>query len=198
MTIPDQVRLKRCLTGQEDVARVSTLSREDAKVLVDAAWWSDLEPLIRDVADEPDRHWNWRQLVSVYQNKPYFRAVCVKTADGAVQAAMLFRVNALSAIEAGRGVVFVDRLATAPRNRDKLVKNPMFRGAGGGLLTYAAAVSYSLGFSGRLNLFPIANEQFYLDRGFVRTGVTQDGETLFELPAAVALSLLQSRGLLDA
>lgn len=197
MIVPDQVRLMRCLTGHEEVACVMTLTREDAKTLINAAWWTGLGPTLRNVADEPDRHWDWRQLVSMHQNKPFFRAACIKSADGAIQAAMLFRVDALSALDDGQRAIFVDRLATAPRNRDELVKNPLFRGAGGGLLTYAAALSYSLGFAGRLNLFPIANERFYADRGFVKTDVTKDDETLFELPATVALSVLQKRGLID-
>jgi hypothetical protein len=195
---PSKVRLTRCLSGEQETARIDVLLREDAKKLINGAWWLGLDQTIRDPQKEPDRHWDWRHLVSMYQNKPFFRTVCVKTADGAVQAAMLFRVDARSALDADERALFVDRLATAPRNRDWLVRSPVYRGAGSGLLSYATAVSYSLGFGGRVNLFPIAHEEFYLSRGFVQTHVEQDGDPLFELPAKAALSQLIERGLLDA
>lgn len=197
MEVPSRVRLTRCSSGQEEIAQIETLSREAAKNLIDATWWGDLGPTLRQPANEPDRKWEWRALVSVYRNKPYFRAVCVKTTDGEIQAAMLFCVDALSALDDGERAIFVDRLATAPRNRDGLVANPLFRGAGIGLLTYAVAASYSLGFSGRVNLFPIAHEGFYLNRGFLRTETVQDDEGLYELPASAALQLLQERGLVN-
>jgi hypothetical protein len=195
MELPSLLRLTRCSTGREEVARIARLDREEAKRLIDETWWAELGSTLSDPALEPDHHWNWTKLVSVYRNKPYFRAVCVKTTDEAVQAAMLFRVDALSALAAAQKAVFVDRLATAPRNRDTLVDNPAFRGAGSGLLTYAVAVSYSLGFSGTVNLFPIAHEEFYLDLGFQRTEIIEDDERLFELPATAGLQLLQQRGL---
>ncbi len=194
---PNRLRLSKCATGQEVLASVEVLSREDAKNFVNAVWWAELGPTLQDPVDEPDRHWDWRQLVSIHQNKPYFRAVCVKTADGAIQAAMLFRVDAKSALDEGERAIHVDRLATAPRNRDWLVSSPAYRRAGGGLLDYATAVSYSLGLSGRVNLYPIAGEEFYVDRGFVPTDATHEDETLFELPATVAMSMLKQRGLID-
>jgi hypothetical protein len=198
MIVPDQVRLTQCSTGREELARIVRLTREDAKTLIDGSWWTDLGPTRASLTDQPDRHWDWRQLVSVNQNRPYTQAYCIKTADGAVQGALLLRVDVWSALESGERAVFVDRLATAPRNRDELVTDPAFRGVGTGLLTYAIALSYSLGFSGRVNLFPVANEQFYGDLGFAATAMTSEGETLFELPATNALSILHDRGLLDA
>jgi hypothetical protein len=60
-----------------------------------------------------------------------------------------------------------------------------------------AAVSYSLGFSGRLNLIAVANEPFYCALGFVDAGEVKDGESLLELPAKAALSMLTQRGLFD-
>ena len=194
---PKRVRLTRCATGQQELAEITRLNREDAKNLIDAAWWMKLGLTLGDPADEVDRHWKWRQLVSAYQNKWWAQAICVKSSDGAVQAAALFQVNGLSVLEVDQGAVFLDRLATAPRNRDTLVKSPLFRGGGRGLLLHAVAFSYSLGFSGRLNLFPVANEDFYLDLGFVPTDVIQDDEPLFELPAAAALSVLKQRGLIN-
>ena len=197
MELPKHVRLTRCSTNREELATFERLDREDAKNLIQSIWWTDLASTLRDPADEPDRHWDWRQLVSHYRNKPYFNTVCVKTADGAIQGAMIFRVDALSVLEGNERAVFVDRLATAPRNREGLVEMPSFRGTGIGLLTYAVAVSYSLGFSGRVNLLAIAHEGFYVGRGFLRTDIIQEGERLYEVPASTAVDLLRQRGLIN-
>ena len=107
-------------------------------------------------------------------------------------------VSDLTAFVQSERAIFVDRLATVPRNRQGLVKTPVFRGAGNGLLTYAIALSYSLGFSGRVNLIPVANEEFYTQRGFLPTNVAMDEDVVFEIPADQALDFLQDRGLFDA
>lgn len=110
---------------------------------------------------------------------------------------MLFRVDALSALSEGHQAVFIDRLAAAPRNRAALVESPVFRGGGTGLLIHAVAQSYSLGFGGRVNLFPIANEPFYTERGFRPTNTVAGDDVLFELPTEAAIELLVARGLID-
>lgn len=196
MELPKQARITRCSTNTIELAAIQTLNREDAKNLIDAVWWKDVGNTTSNPKDEPDRKWKWRELISAYQNKPYFRAVCLKTADQAIQAAILYRVDALSALELGQKAVFVDRLAVAPRNRDNLAEAPVFRGGGSGLIAYAAAVSYSLGFSGRINLFAVANEEFYEHRGFVDTGTIVENEILLELPTSSAVTMLQERGLI--
>lgn len=127
-----------------------------------------------------------------------FQAKCVKTDDGGIQSALLFRVDAMSAISPREPAIFIDRLATAPQNRDNLVSAPVLRGSGTGMLIYTIALSYSLGFGGIVNLFPIANEQFYIRLGFEPTGVTEGVDALFELPATAANALLVERGLIDA
>lgn len=197
MDLPAIVELTRCASGAKEQARIETLDRETAKTGIDGSWWKDLPATLRDADDEPDRHWEWRVIVSKFQNKPYFQSKCITTKDDSIQAAMLFRVDALSALAAGQRAVFVDRLATAPQNRDKLVKDPVFRGGGMGLLVYAVALSYSLGFEGRVNLIPVANEGFYMRLGFQSTDVTEGEDVLFELSAVSAIGLLKARGLID-
>jgi hypothetical protein len=193
---PRVVRLFSCATDEVVVAAIQTLHREDAKRLIDGDWWTSLGPTLRDPVNEPDRHWRWRELVSKTQNKPYFRAACVKTPEDKIEGAMLLRLDVSSVLEQGKPSILIDRLATAPRHRVGLVEHPQFRGGGEGLLFYAIALSYSLGLSGRVSLFPIANARFYLDRGFVRTDIIEEEETLFELPAATAVFKLQERGLI--
>lgn len=198
MELPTKVHLKRCDSGEIEVARFVTLMRDTANKAIDLTWWQDFPGALRPLNDEPDSDWDWRRIVSHHQNKPYFRATSVQTDDGAVQAAMLFQVNALSATLDGERAVYIDRLASAPWNRDKLAANPVFRGAGTGLLRYAILVSYSLGFSGRVNLTPIANEDWYVNRGFSQTDVLRKGERVFEISAEEAIRRLAEERFIDA
>lgn len=197
MPLPTLVELTFCASGEKEPARIETLDREAAKTHIDIDWWNDLTSTLRDPADEPDRHWKWRVILSAVQNKPFFHAKCVKTINNAIQAAMLFRVDQMSVLSKGMRAVFVDRLATAPRNRENLVETPIFRGGGTGLLVYAIAQSYFLGFEGRVSLFPVANEDFYSKMGFIPTDELVGDDRLFELPAERALDSLRTRGLID-
>lgn len=197
MEAPTRFRITRCLSQTVEIANIVTISREEAKIQIDAVWWTGLENALHDPDDEPDSHWEWSTLLSKSQNRPYFRAVGVQTDDAKIQAAMLFRVDARSALQTGQMAVFIDRLAAAPWNRKNLVPAPVYRGGCEALLAYSVAISHSLGFSGRVNLFPVANETFYSGRGFVPTSVIVEGETLFELPADAARAILEKRGLLN-
>jgi hypothetical protein len=197
MDLPAKVSLTRCDTGAAEVANIETLSRETAKNHIDLQWWNNLGSTLADPQDEPDSHWEWREIVSKVQSKRFFASKCVRTEDQAVQAAILFQVDAKSVLETGEKAIFVDRLATAPRNRGKLVQRPVFRGAGTGLLSYAIAQSYSLGFGGRVNLFAIANEEFYTQMGLLPTSISKDEMQLFELPASTAFRILKEKGLID-
>lgn len=197
MDLPDKVNLTRCDTGVEELALIKTMTREDAKNYIDGQWWEGLGSTLTDPNEEPDRHWRWREILSTYQNKPFFRSKCVWTKDEAIQAAILLRVDALSALDPGERAVFVDRLAAAPKNRHKLMQNPVFRGAGTGLMHHSIALSYSLGYKGRVNLFAVANEEFYTQLGFKPTEYTQNEDVLLELPTTTAMRILKERGLID-
>jgi len=198
MGLPTKLLLTHCQTQETVLATIQRLDREEAKDRIDQRWWRDLADTKTDPQDEPDSHWQWRAIDSTCQNKPYFRAVAAKTQDGQIQAAMVYRVDAKSVLERGEKAVYVDRLATAPRNRDTLMEAPVYRGGGSGLLVVAVAQSYSLGFQGRLNLVPIANLAWYENCGFVPTEVETNDGFLYELPKDRALELLQRKGLLDA
>ena len=197
MDVPTKLALFDCKSGHDSIARIETLTREAAKIGV-APWWNGLENLVGIPDDQPDSEWDWVYLISVtIQNKPLRRAVCVRTGDGMIQGAMLYRLDAKSLFEPGKGAVFVDRIATAPHNREGLVGTPKYRGVGDGLLAYAVAESVYYGHECRVNLFPIANLEFYTQRGFRPTPeVTGDGDILYELPATEGKAILKKRGVL--
>ncbi len=61
----------------------------------------------------------------------------------------------------------------------------------------AVRQSFILGLEGRVNLFAAGQEQFYLDRGFVRTEIVHDEMSLFELPRSAAMEYLTEKGNLE-
>ena len=197
MELPTSIRLTCCTSGKEEIAAIETLNREVAKLRIDSEWWSNLGNTIRNPRSEPDSEWRWRQIVSTYQNKPNYLAKCIKTTDGLIQAAVVYRVDAMSAIEPAQRAVFVEWLASAPKNREILMKTPRYRGAGTGLLLFAIAQSYFLGFSGRVNLNAVANIEYYLGQGFIQTNIGDDDNVVFEIPASTAIRRLKERGLID-
>lgn len=198
MELPTRMRLEACASGETKIAEINGLCREAAKHRIDGEWWNDQLETLRPLDQEPDCHWNWCQIISSYQNKPMYAARCVQTSDGLIQGAMLLRRKVNSVLEPGEPAVFIDRLATAPWNRDNLAKLPNYRGIGTGFVLYAIVLSYSQGYCGRVNLQAVASEDFYAKQGFEPTTIQQDGEIVWEIPAVVAQKKLSERGIIDA
>ncbi len=196
VNLPTTVTLLDCRKDENVTASFASLHRERAKESVDNGWWDVSGIPKQKLEEEVDFHWDWTALVSHWQNNPYARAVAVVTPDEAVQGAMIYLVNGKSVLEEEKRAVVIERLAVAPYSREWLTESPYYRGGGTGLLMYAICQSYSLGFGGRVNLFAAGREDFYQDRGFVRTKIVSDEMSLFELPSQVALAALQRKGML--
>jgi len=192
------MRLEVCASGEIEIAQIEHLNREVAKNQIDNEWWDEQLDTLSPLDDEPDSHWKWREIISYYQNDPKWVARCVRTGDGAIQGALLLRKMVKSVLEPGKKAVFIDRVATAPWNRDKLAKTPHFRGVGAGFALYSIVLSYSQGFGGRVNLQAVANEDFHAKQGFEPTAIQQDGEIVWEIRADVAQRKLIERGIIDA
>lgn len=195
--LPTHISLTLCGSGDIQTSEIIRLHRATGRDLIDDVWWNEIDGPIADPKNEPDDRWRWRDIVSYYQNKPSYKAVALQTEDGQVQAAMIYRVGFKSQLEESKFSVYVDRLATAPRNRPNLVKEPVFRGGGTGLLVFAAAQSYFLGQEGRISLVPIANLDWYQSRGFVQTDTEIPDGRIYELPKERAIALLIEKGLLN-
>ncbi len=110
---------------------------------------------------------------------------------------MLVQIVLPSMLDTGQSAVLIERLSTAPRNRDWLALTPSYRGCGTGLFFHAVKISYSLGMLGRVQLVAIAHEDFYLNLGLVKTGKMHDGDFYYELSVSEAYSLLQKQGHFD-
>jgi hypothetical protein len=203
--LPDSYELTDCTTNQKVPARIVRLTRDLAKTKITAVWWTRLGVSRTQRSQEPDHHWNWTKNVGERRQQPYTECGAVQTVDGDVQAAIIYRVDAVSVLdrdELGQPLpaVYCEFLATAPRNRPRLVAFPRYRGAGTGLLLRAMVHSYSLGFGGRINLASLPHpdtEAFYTSFGFLRTGESADDMMIYEMRPPQAQEKLKKAGWLS-
>jgi hypothetical protein len=198
LALPDQVKLYNVQRRRLVRAKLVRLTRELAATGIDGAWWA-IPASKRMREAEGDHHWKWRKLVGLRHNQLTWEALAIQSAGGAIEGAMLYRIDAKSQIDPGQGVVYVDRLATAPRNRLWLVASPKYRGAGSVLLLAAVRHSYALGLGGRVWLTSLPSEQtrdYYHKRGFQVVFEDEDGMIDFELSAVEAQRWLTSEGCL--
>jgi hypothetical protein len=197
VNLPETVTLTDLYRDANVIAKLVTLDRETANFRIDQQWWNVKGVSAERLKKEVDFHWKWKVLISKIQNDPYAKCKGVVLEDGSIQGAMIYRVDAKSTLEPGKKAVYIDRLAVAPQNRNDLIGNPCYRGTGTGLLTFALCQSYLLGFQTRVNLFAAGSEQFYTDRGFVRTRVVHEEMPLYEIPTGVAMKQLTQKGILS-
>lgn len=193
LQLPTQALLTNLHTGMQESLKIVSINREHGAG-IDQAWWNGLGETLVEPGGEPDSEWRWRSLISQRQNKPTFAFIGLTTTDGEIQAAMIYQRGVKSVLHAEKMAVFVDRIATAPRNRHHLVRSPKYSGCGTQLLAYAAAASYLQGAAGRVILIASANEDWYTSRGCVKTDQLTDDGPIFELPAENALRLMTGRG----
>jgi hypothetical protein len=186
--------------NQEVVGKIVELNRQWAYFVIQRKWRQNLtlrEDLpIRAVTEESDYYWNWPRLVRRFYSKA--ECECLGLLIGPrIEGAIIYRVNEQSAIEPGKGAVFVEFLAPAPRNRPSLCVHPRYKYVGTGLLTVAVLHSYQLGLGGRVSLCPVGNSAgFYEERDFLRTKVHKDGMVVYEIPTQVAIERLAKKGVI--
>lgn len=180
-------------------AKLVRLDRELAKMQIDGIWWKiPVSKKLREA--EEDHHWGWRKLVGEIRNNANWEAMAIQRTSGAVEGAVLYRIDAKSQLEKGKGSVYVERIATAPQNRAWLVDEPKYKGIGSVLLLGCVRHSYMLGLGGRVWLTSLRSEKtrkFYRDHGFESIFEDEDGMIDFELPSSAAEQWLRREGYLS-
>ncbi|MFC1758566.1 GNAT family N-acetyltransferase [Planctomycetota bacterium] len=180
-------------------AKLVRLDRNIAAKQIDGTWWKlQVSKTLR--SDEGDNHWEWRKLVGEHRNNANWDALGIQRSNDCVEGAILYRIDAKSQIEKGKGAVYVDRIATAPQNRGWLAGPPKYKGIGSVLLLAAVRHSYLLGLEGRVWLSSLPSEKtrgFYRGKGFHVIFEEQDGMIDFELSAAAAQKWLKDKGYLS-
>lgn len=198
LDLPEPVSLYDVEMGTLVQAKLVRLDRKLAATGVDGTWWK--LPISKKVRDaEGDHHWVWKKLVGEHRNDITWDSLAIQNEAGDVEGAMLYRIDAKSQIEKGQGAIFIDRIATAPRNRPWLMSRPDYKGVGSALLLAAVRESYSLGLGGRVWLTSLPSEKtksYYSKRGFLAIFEDEDGIVDFELPTQKAEQWLKQEGYL--
>lgn len=142
-----------------------------------------------------DQHWQWGQKAIVAIQDPLVFEIFVLECAGNTQAVMLVRKGGPKCFSRHPAhprapLIYVDFLSTAPWNRPKLVKEPVYKGCGRILISTAISLSFEEEMQGRIGLHSLQKaEGFYRDQ----IGLTDFGEDnnygglrYFELPSSGA------------
>jgi|GEM_PF-2880117 len=206
---PKDFNVTEKATGKEILARCIPLTRNIAKSRIDKLWWEDLPCDKETRRKEPDLSWKWVELLGSLTNSRgggYVRGWAVEV-EGIVeiQGAILYRMNTFSFFKGKDGeslpAIYAAFLATAPRNRDRLMFPELgkFKGIGTGLLKLAIAHSHYIGGEGRVNLSSVdypSTVKLYEGFGFsAMSQLPEDRLVLMELTKEAAAKNLKEMGL---
>ena len=178
-------------------ATLVELTKEMARDDIDKVWWTAAG--LANTIYERDNHWKWEKVAREYSKDALHACVAVLSQQGYIEGAIAYQFAAKSVLEPNFSSVYIDRLATAPRNRAWLLSDPIYKGIGSALLYLAVLESYLSGLDGRIvlqSLPTIETMNFYQNKGFVRTDMAQSMTGLidYELPKAAALAWLRKEG----
>jgi GNAT superfamily N-acetyltransferase len=162
-------------------------------------WWRNLPVRLDRSSREGDHGWQWDQFVEEADRDPNQRSYVALTArDGRLEAegAILYRLDAASLLEPGRRAVYLRCVASAPRNRYRLVeKAAARRGVGEALVAMAMLDSLYAGFGGRVLGDPIFDAiPFYEKMEFRQAVDPQEPHVYYEIPEDRARAHLVKRG----
>jgi hypothetical protein len=198
LQLPETVVLRNLIDNTDCDARIVPITREMAQRKIDGQWWQ-IGGSRTKRREEGDHDWNWTKIFGENRGALHREMVAVVTADAAVQGAITYWTNGKSLLDSELGSVYVQFIATAPRNRPWLVDKPFFQGVGYQLLLYAVCHSYILGLGGRVTLVSLPTEktkEFYTNRGFTKISEDENGNMEFELMTADAERWLREEGLI--
>jgi GNAT superfamily N-acetyltransferase len=191
-----RIEITRAIDNTIVTAKLVKLTRSLAQREIDAKWWV-LPPGSKSKRElEGDHSWKWSKIIGELRNNRWCEAFAVQTDDDEIQGSILYRLNTTSFVNKTEGAIYVQGLATAPRNRPWLVASPAYRGVGEELLLKAVRHSYSIGFQGRVNLIAFDEPKtinFYQKRGF---SIVRHDEELpqLELEPGAATAWLRREG----
>jgi GNAT superfamily N-acetyltransferase len=194
--LPAKAHLVETAVGSTVSCEILKLTRELAKVGIDAKWWRLPGVSAADRKLENDHNWKWAKAVGEVRTQRWYETLAVQTADGDIQGAIQYRIDGKSFVSRDDPAVYVDGLATAPWNRAWLVGVPRFRGVGKSLLRRAAYHSYALGLNGRVNLIAFDDDRtlgFYRKCGFEIVG-NDEGSPMLEIAPQAARDWLRDGG----
>jgi hypothetical protein len=140
---------------------------------------------------ENDNSWHWAKRLGELRNDRWHESFAIETQDGNIQGAILYWLNTRSFVESEKGAVYLEALATAPRNRPLAC-----------LLSTISRCRRKSAFEGsspqlyRINLLSFRDERtvsFYKNRGFEIVG-EEKGLDQMELAPSRAFEWLKDEG----
>lgn len=170
-----------------------------AQKMIDASWWNLRNIPSTTLKNEGDNHWIWANIAFRYSTDSLKGCVGVLSKENYIEGAIAYDFNAKSYLELNKGCVYIGWLATAPRNRNWVTNQPVYKGIGSLLTYWVVRESYNAGLDGRVSLqsLPTPNTiKFYESKGFVRTNLNQPNIGLldYELPKSAAEAWLRKEG----
>lgn len=194
-----EIQILRANDNQIVNAKIVRLDADGARERIDKLWWKLPTVSAQDIDDEGDSHWNWEVLTQIYGKKILHECVAILSQEDYLEGAMIYHFNAKSKIDIGKGSVYIERVSSAPHNRNWLVNQSFYRGIGTVLLYWAVKESYNAGLGGRVSLESLPTPttvDFYKNKGFIRTDLTQASDDLvdYELPELAAVTWLKKEG----
>jgi hypothetical protein len=150
----------------------------------------------RSEINAEDAHWEWGKKMIAATKDPFVFDIFALECAGSTQAMMLVRKGGEKCFsrhnEHPRApIIYVDFLATAPWNRKRLVREPVYKGGGRILISTAVSLSIEEEMQGRIGLHSLQSaEEFYRTQiGMADLGKDNDYQGLryFELPASKAV-----------
>ena len=145
--------------------------------------------------DEVPHHWHWNWDAKSAKLSPLACKCLGIECDSKMQGLIMVLLAGKEARldpDAGKPLVYIDYVETAPWNLFPLVEEPLYSGIGMVLMRAAVQLSYEEGFHGRIGLHSIKqSESFYRDKcGMKEWGIDPDYQNLpyYEMTREIALS----------
>jgi hypothetical protein len=172
---------------------------------IQRAWWTNAGIHSHVLSDEPDQPWNWLELAqhiaTTRENERIQFAVAVVTAclfrkTIEVQGAMACDFQATSLLEPLQPALYLQWLASNPRNRRRLMgDSAVYRGVGEQLVITSMMESRYAGFGGRVLLRPLpGTEEFYEKLKFQPAVDGFAGRMYYEITSGDAEAILRREG----
>lgn len=180
-------------------ANIVRLTINMAQKMIDSIWWTLPNTPLTNIKNEGDSHWSWAKIAFHYSTSSLKECAAVLSKENYIEGAIAYDFNAKSLLEKNKGCVYIGWLATAPRNRNWITNQPVYKGIGSLLTYWVVRESYNAGLEGRVSLqsLPTPNTvKFYESKGFVRTNPNQPKTGLldYELPKSAAEAWLRKEG----
>ena len=144
-----------------------------------------------------DAHWDWKSKALKTKGQLSFTHYVIECNGETVGLLLLKLDGAMSRLEEGKSLVYIDYICVSPENRPVIKEPPSYRGIGSILFHVAIEVSLDIGKGGRVGLHSLPKARgWYKDKLLLNAlGADEDCLNLeyFELSGEQAMSLREKR-----